>query len=151
MRGRLAPLGLVPLAPRSDETGHIDAEVEDAAESEDGATPEPPRFAEADIFGDGPVYRGGDVGLAPFDKFARGDEVGRNGLFGQDMLAGGEGFLDDFRLDEDREAMGSQSVISTYENCKSRGGNGTHAMITALISSRANNASRSFPAPESSE
>lgn len=107
MRGLLAPFGFIPFASRSDKTGHLDTEVEDAAQGEDGATSKTPSFAEADVFSNGPVYRGGDVGLAPFDQLTGGEEGGRNGLFGEDMLAGGEGLLDDLRLDENRETMNS--------------------------------------------
>lgn len=104
MRRRLAPFGFIPLSPRSDEAGHLDAEVEDAAECEDGAACETPGFAEADVFSDGPVDRGGNVGLAPFDEFAGGGDIGRNRLFGEDVFTGQEGLLNDFGLDENREA-----------------------------------------------
>lgn len=104
MRRCLAPFGFIPLASRSDEARHIDAKVEDAAEREDGAASETPGFAEADIFSDGPVYRGGNVGLAPFDEFTGGGDVGRNRLFGEDVFAGQEGLLNDFGLDENWEA-----------------------------------------------
>lgn len=104
VRGRLAPFGFIPLAPRSDEAGHLDAEAEDTTEGEDGAACGAPGFAEADVFSDRPVDRGRDVGLAPFDEFAGSGNVGCNRLFGEDVLAGGEGLLDDFGLDENWEA-----------------------------------------------
>ena len=87
---------------------HIHPEMPDSAQRAHLLRRKPQLRQVAPVLADGPEGLAGIIngGLVPAHQLLGRRDVLGNGLFGQDMFACEEGFPDEFRLDEDREAAG---------------------------------------------
>ncbi|KAJ6443526.1 thioesterase family protein [Purpureocillium lavendulum] len=119
--GLLAPGRLVVLVFGAHVRHDLDGEVRDAAHGDGLLGGVGEARDEAEVLGDAEgAAGGGALGVVRRDEVARGRHVLGDGLLGQDVLARGEGRLDDARLREDGQRHDDGGDVVAREDVDER-------------------------------